>query len=209
MASLAEKLPNTEPGYRRLATHWRVILSLVLLVHLTAVFIAPMALPPSSQLIQDIRKPFSDYLNVAYLDHGYRFFAPSPGPSHLVRYDLEMPSGEHQTGTFPNLKEQWPRLIYHRHFMLSEKFFNWAAPELPADAPAEIRQRWQTDRDVFLSIARSYAQHLMNVNDAQKVKLELVQHNLASPQEVLAGRKLADLKSYEVMWTGTFERDPS
>jgi hypothetical protein len=209
MASAAQNPSNVEPGYRRLATHWRVIISLVLLVHLAAVFVAPMALPPSSQLVQEIRKPFSDYLNVAYLDHGYRFFAPEPGPSHLVRYKLEMPDGSLNEGTFPDLKTQWPRLIYHRHFMLSEKFFGYGGPDLPPTATAQQRQQWQAERDVFNAIAKSYAQHLISVTGARKATLQLVEHRLALPEQVAAGQKLTDPKLYDVLWTETFERDPS
>ena len=36
---------------------------------------------------------FRPYLEAAYLDHGYAFFAPDPGPSHLVRYELEFDDG--------------------------------------------------------------------------------------------------------------------
>ncbi|MCC7086372.1 MAG: hypothetical protein IT427_15325 [Pirellulales bacterium] len=206
----AKHSSSAEPSYHRLATFWRVLLTAALLFHLTAVVVAPMALPPSSEFVQEIRQPFSDYLNLAYLDHGYRFFAPSPGPSHLVRYELELPDGETRKGVFPDLAHQWPRQIYHRHFMLSSKLFDYMTPpQLPADAPAEMRQRWQSVREVFKVVTRSYAQHLMYVTGADKVKLEFVQHNLPSPQDVLAGIKLSDPKLYQVLWTGTFERDQS
>jgi hypothetical protein len=97
------------------------VASLLILLHVMAVWIAPFSVPPSSPLAQQLATWFRPYLEAAYLNHGYKFFAPDPGPTHLVRYELQLPGGETKTGTFPNLAEQRPRLLYHRHMMLSER----------------------------------------------------------------------------------------
>jgi hypothetical protein len=68
-----------------------MLISVGLLLHLTAVIMAPFAMPPSSELVRDVADRLRPYIDSLYLDHGYRFFAPSPGPSHLVRYRLELP----------------------------------------------------------------------------------------------------------------------
>ncbi len=60
------------------------------------------------------------YINALDLNHGYRFFAPDPGPSHLIRYHLHWSDGHGRDGVFPNLTEERPRLLYHRYFMLAE-----------------------------------------------------------------------------------------
>jgi hypothetical protein len=49
----------------------------------------------------------------------------------------------------------------------------------------------------------------MHTTGANKVKLELVEHLLPTPEIVIAGRKLSDPQSYQVIWNNTFERDPS
>ena len=110
--------------------HWspwkRRVVSALILFHLIAIFSAPFAAPPpSSQLSRRIYSVFQPYLRAVYMSHGYRFFAPNPGPSHLLRFEITLENGETETLTFPDLEEQWPRLLYHRHFMLSESLFNF------------------------------------------------------------------------------------
>ena len=56
--------------------------------------------------------------------HGYRFFAPDPGPSHLILYEVSLENGETASGRFPDQNVHRPRLLYHRFFMISEHF--WA-----------------------------------------------------------------------------------
>ena len=84
----------TRPGVR-------IAASVLLGAHLMAVFVAPMAVPTSSPLVPPSTSPlagtffrfFRPYLQAAFLNHGYKFFAPDPGPSHLVRYELTMADG--------------------------------------------------------------------------------------------------------------------
>ena len=68
----------------------RIIISVILLVHLLAIFSAPFAGPPApSGLARRIHTIFEPYLRATYMNHGYRFFAPSPGPSHLLRFEIQ------------------------------------------------------------------------------------------------------------------------
>jgi hypothetical protein len=121
-----------------------------------------------------------------------------------------MPNGSEQTGKFPDLNSERPRLFYHRHFMLSEKLGGFVTPaELPADVAPSVRQRWNHYREISDNIAHSYAMHLIHATGARKVTLELVQHNLPMPERVADGQKLSDPQSYEVLWTKTFEADAS
>jgi hypothetical protein len=157
---------------------WHVVASVLLLLHVLAVWIAPFSVPPSSPLAQGLASLFRPYLEAAFLNHGYKFFAPDPGPTHLVRYELVLADGEKKEGIFPNLKEQRPRLLYHRHMMLSERL----------DGPPQAY--W------ISAFSRSYAQHLLHQHNAQSVKLFLVTHALPSPQEVQSGMKLNDPRLY-------------
>ncbi len=164
MASASQKSPPAAPAppAKPLALRWRVLITLAILLHLTAVIAAPLAVWPSSELQQNLAETFRPYICAAYLDHGYRFFAPMPSPGHLVRYTLQMPDGTSQTGTFPDLKTEWPRLFYHRHFMLSEKLAQFYDPDQPgANDPPAARAQWQAERKTFAAIAKSYADYLL------------------------------------------------
>ncbi len=104
-----------------------------------------MAFPrPSSELSRSVAKIAEPYYVAGFLGHGYRFFAPNPpSASFIVRYRLTMPDGTNREGEFPNLKEHRPRLLYHRHFMLSGTVQRLA--DFPEYDPAQLaseRQRW-------------------------------------------------------------------
>jgi hypothetical protein len=194
---------------RRLALRWRLLISAAIALHLTAVLAAPLALPPSSEVEQSVAATFRPYILTTYLDHGYRFFAPAPGPSHLVRYTLEMPDGTSRSGTFPDVKTEWPRLFYHRHFMLSEHLNMFFRPAPPAGAPAEDEQERRWAMPIFESVARSYAQYLLRSTDAKRVKLELVEHTFPEANQVAdEHRQLTDPGSYAVIWENTYEPEP-
>src|SRR5438128_3704533 len=87
----------------------KALLSVALAFHLAAVFVAPFAFasnsgPSPSPLADALFKVFRPYLGALFLDHGYFFFAPNPGPSHLVDYKVEFDDGRPPvTGRFPNL----------------------------------------------------------------------------------------------------------
>ena len=161
----------------------RGLLSLLFAAHLLAVFVAPMnvAVPqelPEEQedwpLVPWLAERMRPYLDLAYLNHGYGFFAPDPGPSFLIRYTAELADGTTVEETFPDLARHWPRLRYHRHFMLSSQLDTMSLE-------SQVRE--------------SFARHLLKVHDARRVRLEHVRHSLATPAEVLDGTPLdADYK---------------
>lgn len=217
MASITED-KSTLPARKPLAMHWRVLISIAVLLHLMAVVAAPMATPNFSggevvfpnglqQGIADLVRP---YLEMAYLDHGYRFFAPQPSPGHLVRYKLDMPDGTTSTGVFPDLKTEWPRLFYHRFFMLSEKLNRFWNPEEPGpNDPPEEHRVWVAERETFLDVAHGYAIELLRTTGATKVTIELVRHELPGPYDLEHNRPLADPTLYKTLWTKTYEAEAS
>ena len=159
----------------------RSLISLLLLWHLFAVFMAPLSLPPTSQLVSKIAQggPFAPslmqrYLDALYINHGYHFFAPEPGPGHLVHYDV---FDDHQkqiaTGKFPDLKEYWPRLRYHRYFMLAEQ------AELPFPNREAIEAQQLT--------LDGYARHLLRAHDGTEARLRRDRHYILSPEDSLNG----------------------
>ena len=137
-------------GDTRWTTARRSTVSGLILFHVFAVFIAPFASPPpSSDMSQACARTLRPYLQAVAIDNGYRFFAPNPGPSHLVRYEIDLADGTRVTGRFPDVENHWPRLIYHRHFMLAESLVNLAVPvaELPPEGFAGEEERQQFDND--------------------------------------------------------------
>ena len=72
------------------------------------------------------------YLQILYLNHGYQFFAPEPGESTLLAFEAERDDGTVVRGRIPD-RTTWPRLLYHRHFMLTEHM-----SDAPRRAPAVV-----------------------------------------------------------------------
>lgn len=164
---------SLSPGVRR-------GLSLFFVFHLVAITACPLAVTPSSWLFQRRLFPLvSWYANALFLNHGYRFFAPNPGPSFLLRWEVTTDDGRTLEETIPDLQQQWPRLFYHRHFMLTSRL--QGGPQDP----------------MVQSYAHSYARHLYEKYDAEQVKLFLKVHALAEPGQVRSGMQLDDPRLYE------------
>jgi hypothetical protein len=183
------------PAWRRAA------LSVLLLVHLLAVFVGPWAMPPQgSELATSAARLLAPYLQATYLDNGYRFFAPEPGPSHLIRYEATLPDGQVVEGIFPKRGEQWPRLLYHRYFMLSEFAYSlesragFLAEEIERTPGAGPVLQQQAERASKLSedYAKSYAHHLRAALGASEVRLYIRTRRIPTPQEIEAGMQLDD-----------------
>ena len=178
----------------------RVLASLAILTYLAGLISAPLSgPPPASDLSQVILQPFRPLLGALYLGHGYRFFAPDPGPGHSLRWTITRADGTTLSGTTPDAAQDWPRLLYHRRFMVAEKI----APLVPPpDAPAEVRARSKAD---WLPLVKGVAGNLLRTHRGDRITLAMVEHYLPAPEEVAAGRTEADL----VMPLGTFARGES
>lgn len=159
-----------------------MLVSVLLVLHLLAIFIAPLAARPNASAISNFLVYwFQPYIDTAYLNHGYGFFSPDPGSSLLIRYEVELPDGTLKTGVLPDRAEHWPRLLYHRHFMLTSQ------------------------SDTLPGLPEAYARHLKHVYSGKRVKLQLVEHVPAGPQNILDGRVLTDPQSYIVRSEATLD----
>lgn len=171
----------------------RGVISVLLVLHLVAIASAPLAMEPASLPAQKVFAVFRPYLDAAFLNHGYHFFAPEPGPSHLIRYELTFSDGRVENGVFPDPAEQKPRLNYHRHFMLSEFANRLAVNDAQQPALHELSQ--------------SFARHLMSERDAESATLFLRRHYIPSPQQVREGMTLDAEELYAERPLGTFLQD--
>jgi hypothetical protein len=125
-------------------------------------------------------------VGAVYLGHGYRFFAPNPGPGHSLRWTMTMADGSTRGGWIPDEDADRPRLLYHRRFMVSEKI----ATLVPfADAPADIRDRAKRD---WQPLVKGVATNLLRREGGTSVTLEVVEHYLPDPGEVLASTTTTD-----------------
>ena len=182
--------PQKPPG-RRI----RGVVSVLLALHLVAIASAPLAMEPASLPAKQTFGFFRPYLDAAFLNHGYHFFAPEPGPSHLIRYELTFSDGHVETGVFPNPAEHQPRLNFHRHFMLTE-FANQLAVT-------------ETQQPALQELSRSFARRLMSDRNADSATLFLRRHYIPSPLQVQSGTPLDAEELYAERPLGTFLRDES
>jgi hypothetical protein len=218
----AEAKPKPKPVKPKTPSPWpwgkfvRIVASLAIAFHLTAVFTAPwyiqlwptivpmvepggvprdeygreltleqmrqMRYPEQIPVLPRIlNKTLRHYANLLFINHGYDFFSPDPGVSHLIKYEVFNDAGEKlASGQFPHRGEQWPRLFYHRHMMLVEQLFD------PAGGDANVRE----------SLYR-IADRLMVANDGTQARLQLIRHHLLTPQQVLAGQRIDSQGTYE------------
>lgn len=183
-----EATPRGQPPLDA-ASRWQQLktpVSLWLLFHISAVFLYPAAIPaPPGSLLSTISDAFFErYMEALYMVQGHRFFAPEPGPGTLIAYRIERADGSIEENLFPR-RDIKPRLMYHRHFMLSER---------SQDVGAE--------REWF----RMYARHLAHELDGERVTLWRVVHYLPTPQELLSGKQLTDQEFYDRQELGQWSR---
>lgn len=187
----------------------RFAISVLVIGHLWAVVGRPFEFatqgpfgtsPSASMFFQPVR----GYSQFAYLDHGYAFFAPEPGPSHFFQAALKPPQGERFERKFPDLSDQWPRLLYHRHFMLAEFLNDVYHP--PGEPPAEIAAdalaaaQWRQGRKRYEDIRDSILNHLRAEHPRCEVAIRRVEHRQPGLPEFLQdGTSIRDERLLQVL----------
>lgn len=189
-----------------LALRAKLLISAAVVLHFLCVLVEPFQFftrspRGESEAARSARRVLAPYTEMAYLNHGYFFFAPEPGPSHLLACDLTYANGDQAELRFPDKQAQWPRLLYHRHFMLAEFLHQLHQP--PADPalaqvdPAAFKQ-WQSSRNVFEQVRESMKTHVAARYDAASVSIRRLVHTLPSSSDVLQrGMPLNDPALYE------------
>lgn len=164
-----------------------VCLNVFILLHVIAIVSAPLTVGPSSPTSRRVWDVFSPYLQAMYLNHGFHYFAPEPGSSNLVSWTVTREDGSSVSGRFPNF-DIAPRLMYHRHFMLSEVLGN-SSPDLQPE------------------IVRGFARNLLREHDGVSVSLSTIRHELSSMPRIRAGGRLTDPDLYTEQPWGSFTRE--
>ncbi len=122
---ITNSAPDLVGGDSKWALSARVFVSGIIVVSLSIVLLGPLSNPVGSDsLTLPLARMVAPVHQVLFLGHGYRFFGPDPGPSHLVYYEITNPDDSLVEGHFPDRDFHSPRLIYHRWFMLSETLYD-------------------------------------------------------------------------------------
>jgi hypothetical protein len=201
----------------------RVVVSIALFSYMTLVILGPLSNPIASEhLTAPLGRWVAPIHHALFLGHGYRFFGPDPGPSHSLLFKVTGQNGEVVEGRIPERQRHWPRLLYHRWFMLSESTFE----ELAFTPDEESHRRNLADLDKQIDESRkrgelasleklkmerrrqqiSYpltrqridqllmaiSRHLLDRYDGQSVELSVQERLIALPEDVRSGVQLAD-----------------
>lgn len=175
--------PSISASPRRLPGWAKGLVSALVVVHLVAVVAPPLQLQtytpgaPATPVSFAFRT-LQPYIDLLYLNHGYAFFAPDPGPSHLVRWRATFADDRPPVeGIFPDPKEHWPRLYYHRHFMLSEQLHSDFAPlEGPPPEAGLDYELWKLRRDNYVEKWAGFEKRLNALTNAEAVALVRIEH---------------------------------
>ena len=202
----------TEPSPRTVVLNakWKLVISCLLVLHLLAVVAEPFALftrgaNGTSPSALPIRRTLAPYVEMGYLNHGYFFFAPNPTPSHLLECSLKSASGEQSRLRLPDRRAQWPRLLYHRHFMLAEFLNQLHVEPLTeqdiANTPnKDLLYAWRADRERFEMVRDSMIKHLKHRYSVDSAEIFRLEHRLPSSVEVFRDKlPLDDERLYVVL----------
>lgn len=164
--------------------------------------LGPFGASPSASLF---RAPVRAYSQFTYLDHGYAFFAPDPGPSHLIQAEISGPAGEPIRRRYPDLSEQWPRLLYHRHFMLAEFLNDVYHP--PGDPPPGVTENpqalraWHQSRRRYEKVRDSILDRLHARYPDSQIAINRLEHRPPGLPEFMEGKiPLDDPQLYRVLY---------
>ena len=168
-----------------------VVLSLWLAFHVFAVFISPAAMPPASPLLEDGYRLALPYNEALFLNHGYHYFAPDPGASTLIAWEIPRDNDAPVVGRFPEVSIH-PRLLYHRYFMLAENI-------------------WAFDEETQQDMLKAYARHFADKFGADRIALSRLSHEPSSMMRLQAGGKLDDPETFQqdVLGDFDFSADPA
>ena len=194
----------------------RLSLSLLIAVHLIAVVLPPLAFQARGPLglspsIDTLIRPIEGYSQFLYMDRGYAFFAPEPGPSHLLQAAIGTETGTVER-MYPDREDQWPRLLYHRHFMITEFLEEIYQPPGPPQALVQIdpveADYWLRRRARYEHVRQSIIDHLRHENPGREVAVRRIEHLIPDLNDFRSDPiELTDPRLYQVLLDDPIELD--
>jgi len=217
------QLKLTPPSYSVWASWKRLVASVFILAYLFLLIIGPLSNPVGSKhLSVPIAETVAPIHRGLFMGHGYRFFAPNPGDSHLVQYKITKSDGTQVEGTIPDRDTVWPRLLYHRWFMLSETIFSEHARTpspnefkklndekqrraklLSKAGKFQLAQKLESERaeekiaydktiNRIKTLVRSTGKFLLDRHQGEEIELLVATRTIPFPAEVRQGADLGD-----------------
>ena len=154
-----------------------VAVNLLLIWHVFAIAISPSSMPPASPLLADASNVARPYNQALFLNHGYHYFAPNPGSSSLMEFQSVSQGDIPKLETIPDVDSYFPRLRYHRFFMLAENV-------------------WAFGDDAQREFIEGYARHFSQKMKSESVSVISVSHDPAAMRRIVAGGDLKHPTSY-------------
>lgn len=187
----------------------RTAISAVVVFHVVAVIVPPLWMQTRGPIgvspsVNSLRGATSAYSQFMYLDRGYAFFGPDPGPSAMFQVAVQQPNGKRAEYLYPDRDRIWPRLRYHRHFMLAE-FLNQTY-EVPGPPEEVIRDQpvlaedWRRRRYRYEKVRQSMLDHLAVEYRTDRVAMRRVRHLMPDYNAFRSSpMSLDDPRLYEVL----------
>jgi hypothetical protein len=189
-----------------LSTWNRRAISGLLVLHLAAISLPPLMFQSGgSEIVATLLQPITPYCEFLYLDRGYAFFAPDPGPSHLIQAAVTQRDDSRTETMYPDRQQQWPRLLYHRHFMLAEYLTEIYQPPGPPSELVEVDQlaaeEWARLRLRYEHVRQSMVDHLSHENGGKPVAVRRIEHLIPNAYEYQnSDIELSDPLLYQIMF---------
>ncbi len=217
----SKQKPNATAGYPWSAAQ-RLVASLLIAAYLGIVISGPTTNSISSDLTNAIGQTMEPVHQAMHLGHGYRYFGHNPGQSHLLRFEVGMPDRSIVSGQLPDRDEHWPRLLYHRWFMLSETLFgeSFLKPSKPAfeerskeydrqlqaliaSNEMSLHRRLSSERELEIKLfektnqrveafTKAIAKVLLERNSGESIELFVRERGIPFPEQVRRGIRLDD-----------------
>ncbi len=200
MAKQADRSPSQRPRQAASADgadhlRWplwlRALLSIAIVWHCFVVAICPFYFVTESRLVRSsglaeaiVRENslVRGYADILYLNSGYGFFGPDPPMTNAtVSFVVLGQNGaELAREAFPDLRDQWPRLWYHRFMMLSDQ--------------SAIPFAGFSEDEAHRVSLESFGRHLLATYDGARVDLTHRAKFLLTPLDLLDGEDPNDPK---------------
>ncbi|WP_435009709.1 hypothetical protein P12x_000957 [Tundrisphaera lichenicola] len=166
----SDTVASVDRGGKAWPTWARVLVTLALLYHASAVWVAAWAPPPSSELERDLDVFFDRYQQLTAQGYSPRYYSPEPPPTPVITATLAFADGRAEKVVRIPERGTWPRLLYQRQLALANGLFQDASEAREfGDAS---RSRW----------AHAFATHLGRVNPGcSSVTLQMQLHLVPSP----------------------------
>lgn len=192
--------PAPPAGVRRIAT---VLILLHLFAVLTAVTSSSTPRFPAPALAVMANQPFQPYLQAAFLNNAYRFFAPNPGSPTVIWARVQYDDRSLHWVEAPRRDDCWLHPVYQRRLNLTVLLGQQAGPS----EEGELR----LNELGAMSVA-SFARHFAKVRAARhhdemgvkSVGIYFLQHSPISPEQVRAGWEPIDLRTFQAVFVGAF-----